>query len=142
MLKKHDHELFTRHPDNPILSVMDWPYRANAVFNAAAVEYQGQTLLLVRVEDFRGISHMTVARSADGVHNWQIDGEPTFVPEPDRHPEELWGIEDPRIAWLEDLQKWIITYTAYSRGGPLISLATTSDFQEFSRLASGYSAGG
>ncbi len=134
MLKKLNHELFTRHPDNPILSVEGWPYRANSVFNAAAVEYQGQTLLLVRVEDYRGISHLTVARSEDGVHDWRIDSGPTFSAEPDRYPEELWGIEDPRITWVQDLQKWIITYTAYSRGGPLISLATTNDFENFSRL--------
>jgi len=134
MIRRRNHELFARHPANPILSIEQWPYSANSVFNAAAVEHQGRILLLVRVEDFRGISHFTVARSEDGVGNWQIENEPTFMPEPDRHTEELWGVEDPRITWIEDLQKWFITYTAYSRGGPLISLATTSDFENFSRL--------
>lgn len=60
MDKKPTRELFCRHPDNPVLSVRDWPYDANSVFNAASVEVNGQTLLLVRVEDFRGISHLTV----------------------------------------------------------------------------------
>ena len=31
------HELFQRHPENPILSIKNWPYPANSVFNAAAV---------------------------------------------------------------------------------------------------------
>jgi len=127
-------ELFCRHPGNPILSVKDWPYPANSVFNAAAAIVNGKTLLLVRVEDFRGLSHLTAARSDDGVSGWEIDAEPTLVPEPERHPEEIWGIEDPRVTWLEELQKWVIAYTAFSRGGPLVSLATTTDFRNFVRL--------
>lgn len=128
------HELFTRHPDNPILSVEDWPYAANSVFNAASAEADGKIILLARVEDFRGISHLTVASSDDGINNWQINREPALRPEPKEHPEELWGIEDPRITWIEEMKKWAICYTAYSRGGPLVSLATTSDFKSFERI--------
>jgi len=128
------HELFTRHPDNPILSVKDWPYAANSVFNAAAAEMDNKILLLARVEDFRGISHLTVARSENGVDEWEIDPQPTLKPEPEQYPEELWGIEDPRITWLEELRQWAITYTAFSEGGPLVSLATTKDFKTFQRL--------
>ena len=45
------HELFERYESNPILSVKDWPYPANSVFNAGAAIVDNQTLLLVRVED-------------------------------------------------------------------------------------------
>lgn len=131
---KSAQELFRRYCGNPILSVKDWPYDANSVFNAAAVKVGGETILLVRVEDFRGISHFTAARSADGVSNWNIDPEPTFRPDPAHHPEELWGIEDPRVTWLEELQVYGIAYTSYSKGGPLVALATTTDFKEFQRL--------
>jgi beta-1,4-mannooligosaccharide/beta-1,4-mannosyl-N-acetylglucosamine phosphorylase len=131
-----NYELFHRDPGNPILSVGNWPYKANSVFNAAAAEVQGKTLLLARVEDFRGISHLTAARSDDGVTNWQIDRTPTFEAEPEKYPEELWGIEDPRITWIEEIGKWAICYTAYSKGGPLVSLALTSDFKSFERLGS------
>ena len=93
----------------------------------------GQTLLLVRVEDFRGASHLTVARSDNGIDNWKIDSEPTLRPDPE-YPEEVWGIEDPRITWLDELKEWAITYTAFSSGGPLVSLATTTDFRKFTRL--------
>jgi predicted GH43/DUF377 family glycosyl hydrolase len=132
--KRSNRELFQRHPNNPILSVEDWPYDANSVFNAAAANVNGKTVLLVRVEDFRGISHFTAAHSEDGVGNWEIDDEPSLRPEPASHPEEIWGIEDPRIIWLEELQQWAITYTAFSKGGPLVSLATTKDFHNFRRL--------
>jgi predicted GH43/DUF377 family glycosyl hydrolase len=134
MEKKRNHELFYRHPDNPILSVDDWPYDANSVFNAAAVEFGEKILLLVRVEDFRGISHLTVAQSQDGLHNWEVDSKPTFQPDTAHYPEELWGIEDPRVTWLEELQKWAVAYTAYSKGGPLVSIATTENFRTFERL--------
>jgi predicted GH43/DUF377 family glycosyl hydrolase len=134
MEKNTGYELFQRHPDNPILTVSDWPYRANSVFNAAAADIDGKILLLVRVEDFRGISHLTVARSKDGITNWQIDSAPTLKPEPEQYPEELWGIEDPRITWIEEMGEWAICYTAYSQGGPLVSLALTGDFKTFRRL--------
>ena len=70
MEKNIGYELFQRYPDNPILTVSDWPYRANSVFNAAAADVDGKILLLARVEDFRGISHLTVARSEDGISDW------------------------------------------------------------------------
>ena len=130
----HIHELFYRYPGNPILTAATWPYPANSVFNAGATQLSsGETLLLVRVEDRRGVSHLTVARSANGYDGWRIDPQPTLVPEPEQCPEELWGIEDPRIVWLEDLGKYAITYTAYSRMGPLVSLALTEDFTTFDR---------
>ncbi len=127
-------ELFTRCADNPILSVEDWPYAANSVFNAAAAEVNGEVILLARVEDFRGISHLTTARSKDGIGNWQISEKPALKPEPKKYPEEIWGIEDPRITWIEETKRWAICYTAYSKGGPMVSLATTKDFETFERI--------
>lgn len=136
-LRNHDNtyrELFKRHPDNPILTAHDWPYAANTVFNPAATVFNGKVLLLARVEDRRGFSHLTKAISEDGVTNWQIDPVPTLEPDPERYPEEVWGIEDPRITWIEELGKWAVTYTAYSRGGPVVSLALTKDFVNFERF--------
>ena len=134
MVRAAFRELFQRYPNNPILTSHDWPYPANSVFNAGVARVDGKVLLLVRVEDRRGISHLTVARSVDGVTNWEIDPEPTLAPAPDTHPEELWGIEDPRITYLEDMGQWAVTYTAYSQGGPLVALALTRDFVNFQRL--------
>jgi len=126
-------ELFIRYHGNPIIQTCDIPYPANSVFNAGATKVGDETLLLMRVEDRRGISHLTVARSKDGMTNWQIDPKPTLLPNPQTNPEEIWGIEDPRITYLEDQGLWVIVYTAYSRGGPLVSLATTKDFKTFER---------
>ncbi len=127
-------ELFRRYENNPILTAADWPYRANSVFNAGATLLaSGETLLLVRVEDRRGISHLTVARSEDGIRNWRIDSQPTLMPDPQNHPEEVWGIEDPRITWVEELAQFAVVYTSYSTSGPLVSLALTKDFRHFER---------
>lgn len=127
-------QLFHRYGNNPILTIGDWPYPANSVFNAGATWLAtGETLLLVRVEDCRGISHLTAVRSANGVSDWKIDREPTFRPDPDQHPEEVWGIEDPRITWVPELDRYAIVYTSYSTSGPLVSMAITEDFQTFER---------
>ncbi len=127
-------ELFTRYEGNPIIQAGDIPYRVNSVFNPAATLVGDETLLLMRVEDRRGMSHLTTARSFDGITRWRIDPEPTMPANPQGHPEELWGIEDPRITRIDELDLWAVVYTAYSRGGPLVSMATTRDFETFDRL--------
>lgn len=126
--------LFHRHAKNPILSAGDWPYPAHTVFNAGVTRLaDGTTLLLCRVEDRRGLSHLCAARSANGVDGWIIDAEPTLWPDPEHFPEELWGIEDPRITLVPELGKYAVVYTAYSKGGPGVALALTTDFKSFER---------
>ena len=127
-------ELLRRHKLNPILAVADWPYPANSVFNPGATLLpDGTTLLLCRVEDRRGHSHFCAARSANGVDDWQVDPQPTLLADPEHFPEEMWGIEDPRITYLTELSKYVIVYTAYSRVGPGVALALTKDFHDFER---------
>lgn len=110
--------LLHRHPSNPILTGRDWPYPINSVFNAGATRLEdGSTLLLCRVEDRRGLSHLCAARSVNGVDAWKVDPTPTLMPSPDEFPEELWGIEDPRITFVPELKQYVVTYTSYSRGG-------------------------
>jgi beta-1,4-mannooligosaccharide/beta-1,4-mannosyl-N-acetylglucosamine phosphorylase len=125
--------LFQRYDDNPILTTKNWPYPANAVFNPGAVEKDGQTILLARVEDMRGFSHLTRARSPNGFSNWEIDDHPTLTPV-EKHNEEQWGIEDPRIIYLADQDKYAVTYVSFSTGGPVVSIAMTDDFSHFERL--------
>lgn len=125
--------LFQRHPGNPILTARQWPYPASTVYNPAAVLAGGETVLMVRVKDLRGISHLTACRSADGLTGWRVDPAPTFLPDPKSHPEELWGVEDPRITRLDEAGVWGLVYASYSRRGHEICLATTTDFRTFER---------
>ncbi|HLL64301.1 MAG TPA: hypothetical protein VK453_00985 [Micromonosporaceae bacterium] len=124
----HDEaELFRREPSNPLLSAGDWPYPINSVFNPGAALHNGDTVLLCRVEDRRGISHLTVARSADGRTGWRVDPKPLIADDP-LDPTSCWGAEDARITHVEDIGGYAITYTAYGPGGPCVALAVTQDF--------------
>lgn len=130
-----DEPLFTRHTGNPILSRENWPYPVNSVFNPAAVRLpEGDTLLLCRVEDRTGLSHLCAARSANGINGWRIDSRPTLMANPRDYPEEIWGIEDPRITYVPELEQYAIAYTSFARGGPGVSLALTKDFRSFERF--------
>ncbi len=126
----HRLEVFTRYEGNPILVADDWPYKVTAVFNPGVVSFDGETLLLVRVEERTGLSHLCVACSADGLTGWRI--EPDRWLEPDLLLEaERYGVEDPRITWCGD--EYLVAYTGYSTGGPLVCLAATTDFRSFER---------
>jgi predicted GH43/DUF377 family glycosyl hydrolase len=118
-------KLFSRYERNPILTADRWTQTINAVFNPGATYFDGETLLLVRVEDRTGLSHLCVARSADGLTGWVVEPERAFRPDVHSHAERF-GIEDPRITFCED--EYLIAYTAYSTGGPLVSLAATRDW--------------
>jgi len=85
------------------------------------------------VEDRRGHSHLCAARSANGIDNWQIDPKPTLLADPENYPDELWGIEDPRITYVPEFGQYAIAYTAYASGGPGVALALTKDFHSFER---------
>jgi len=134
MLSGDPSALLRRH-SNPILTAADWPYPAHTVFNPGATKLtDGTTLLLCRVEDFRGHSHLCAARSANGIDGFTMDAEPTLLADPQSYPEELWGIEDPRITFVPELGKYAVVYTAFGRSGPGVALALTEDFAHFERL--------
>lgn len=126
--------MFQRYEHNPILTAADWSYPIHSVFNPGATLLpDGTTLLLCRAEDRTGKSHLSVARSANGIDNWQIDAVPSLSPDTANFPEEYWGVEDPRVTYIPELGKYAIVYTAYSRTGPGVALAFTHDFKTFER---------
>lgn len=81
----------------------------------------GKTLYLT------SLSHLRIARSRDGIH-FQIETNPQLFPFGDM---ETWGIEDPRIAKVDDTY-WI-TYTAVSPAGPAPAAMVTKDFISYER---------
>jgi predicted GH43/DUF377 family glycosyl hydrolase len=68
------------------------------------------------------------------VDNWRIDPQPTLLANPLEYPEEIWGIEDPRITYVPELEQYAVAYTSFARGGPGVSLALTKDFRMFERF--------
>ncbi|MGI9077553.1 MAG: glycoside hydrolase family 130 protein [Gemmatimonadaceae bacterium] len=73
------------------------------------------------------ISHLRVARSADGIH-FEVEPAPALSAGTEY---ESFGIEDPRITLL-DGTCWI-NYTAVSQHGISTALASTRDFRTFER---------
>lgn len=125
---------FKRYEKNPILSSDDVPYPCNTVFNAAACKFQNQYLLLLRIEDLKGHSHLTLAHSDDG-YQFKVDSQPWITPSDDPYyePYERFGVEDPRITLIEDT--YYITYTAYGPFGPRVGIGSTKDFVSFERIS-------
>lgn len=73
------------------------------------------------------ISHLRVARSADGIH-FEVDPDPALFPAAEV---DSFGTEDARITRIEDTY-WI-NYTAVSPLGIATALASTKDFRTFDR---------
>ncbi len=85
---------------------------------------------IIRLRDrllLTSLSHLRLARSDDGV-TFTIDTRPALYPE---HAYEEYGIEDPRITRIHDT--YYITYTAVSRWGIAVGLASTTDFVTYLR---------
>lgn len=117
-----------RHDANPILSAASLGFPANTVFNpGATVGPGGEVVLLVRVEDRRGLSSIHVARSPDGVSGWVVEATPLLAPDA-LHVSAQWGYEDARVSLAAEIGRYVITCTAYGPPGPCVFLATTEDF--------------
>lgn len=127
-------DLVHRYAENPLLRSQDIPYPCNTIFNAGVTEFNGEVLLLLRVEDRRGYSHLTVATSPDGVTNWHVRDTPLMTPGDPDYPYEAFGVEDSRITYVEETGDYLIAYTAYSFLGAGVALAKTRDFQTIERL--------
>jgi len=72
-------------------------------------------------------SHLKIVRSLDGLEVDDFNGS-VFAP---AGPFEEFGVEDPRITPLEG--RFYVTYVAVSRHGVATALASTDDFQAFTR---------
>jgi len=127
-------ELFVRSERNPIITFRDIPYPCNSVFNPGAVQVGDETVLLLRIEDLEGRSHITIARSVDGETGWRVEDQPFLAPGSADYPEEAWGCEDARVTYLQGMSRWVIAYTAYSHLGAGVALACTRDFRSVDRL--------
>lgn len=84
-------------------------------------DLNGKTLYLT------SLSHFRRARSKDGIH-FEIDEKPFIFPQGEM---ESWGIEDPRITYIEN--RYLINYTAASKHGVAVGLIETRDFITYER---------
>lgn len=95
-----------RHPNNPILSAKDVPYKATLIFNAGVVKYHGRYLMMFR-DDYlikensnKLATHIGLAESADGVH-FNVFSKP-FIDSEAVKDGEIIRFYDPRLTVIED----------------------------------------
>jgi beta-1,4-mannooligosaccharide/beta-1,4-mannosyl-N-acetylglucosamine phosphorylase len=127
-------QLLRRHPKNPILAPRDLPFEAYTVFNAGAVRYQGQILLLLRIETRRRETVFHVARSSDGI-SFRVDSEPIRYPQSSL---EKMGSRahrfDMRITPLDGTY-YVCHAVWLDPWGSCIAIAKTDDFVNFQQVS-------
>ena len=142
-----------RYKGNPVLCCHDvnsiWGglhLKVITVHNAGITTFEDKVIMLFRSHLRNGISVIGLARSEDGLTNWDILPEPFLKPctKEDKTGNnvniseiidiECGGVEDARIANIEGV--YYITYSAYHgqiKDRVRVSLACTKDFKSLTR---------
>ncbi len=76
------------------------------------------------------ISHLRLARSKDGIH-FEVEAKPALYP---ANKYEEFGIEDPRITYIEEDGYYYFNYSACASLGVTTNLARTKDWKHYERL--------
>ena len=114
---------------NPIIEPKpEIAWESGATFNPGAVKSGEITHILYRAVNERNISSLGHATSTDGETILDRSVEPVLAPS---EPWEELGCEDPRITAFDG--GFYVFYTAYSRRGPRVALASTTDFRSYER---------
>jgi len=114
---------------NPIIEPRpELSWERKATFNPGAVMDGGVVNILYRAVSEEGISSLGYAEIVDGETVVRRSREPVLSPS---GPHEEFGCEDPRITAVDGT--CYVFYTAYSRKGTRIALASTRDFRNYER---------
>ena len=127
-----------RCPKNPILKPRPniW-WDSKYVYNPAATIHDGKVYLLYRAEGDEArknirmkwpVTRLGLAVSKNG---YDIDERPEQFFMEGEGPEELWGIEDPRVSKIGDT--YYIVYVQVAPNHTCLALATTKDWKSHQR---------
>ncbi len=117
----------TRLSDQPLLSPASG-WTEGGIFNPAAIQANGKTVLLFRAQDAKHTSRIGYADSTDGLH-FAVRPEPVLAPEAEY--EKNGGVEDPRV--VEIRGTYYLTYTGYDLHSAQLCLATSQDLIHWDR---------
>jgi predicted GH43/DUF377 family glycosyl hydrolase len=120
VLRAKQQSLLQRFAGNPILSPQDIP-GANQVYNAAAIRFDGETLLLCTIVTDEPLPRLHLARSPDG-KRFSVENEPFIT----AAPGESW-LCDPRITFMDG--NYYIFHWSGSSYGVRSVLSVTRDFR-------------
>ena len=119
----------TRFEGNPVIAPRkNKAWELQGTFNPGAIVENGTIHILYRAVDENRVSRLAYAQSNNGTEIHDRSEKPVVVPSASW---EEFGCEDPRITRLDG--RYYISYTAYSRRGPRIALASTFDFENFEK---------
>ncbi|MCX7804823.1 MAG: glycosidase [Planctomycetota bacterium] len=127
-----------RCPKNPILRPRpNVPWDSKYVYNPGATIHDGRVYLLYRAEGDEArknvrmkwpVTRLGLAISSNG---YDIDERPERFQLEGEGPDELWGIEDPRISKIGDT--YYIVYVQVAPNHTCLALATTKDWKTYQR---------
>jgi len=142
--------MITKHPENPVLTGSDIPFKSDCVFNAGVAKYSGEYVMVFRNDyDYNNSSaafggcNLGLARSTDGV-NWNVEPEPVLTQAQARGcfahshdarfgAEEIHRVYDPRITVIEG-QPYLCT-AMDTKHGILGAVLKTDDFSSFELMS-------
>jgi beta-1,4-mannooligosaccharide/beta-1,4-mannosyl-N-acetylglucosamine phosphorylase len=123
-------DIFWRHSANPVIGRRPLP-DVIGIYNSAVIPFGDGFAAVFRLEDRTRFPRLHMGWSDDGLQ-WHIEPAPIKFA---NRPEEGMGVADyaydPRVVKIED--KYYISWCG-GHNGPTISLASTTDFQSFTRL--------
>ena len=125
--------VIARHPENPILTSGDVPYRSTLVFNPGVTKYEGRYVMAFRNDYGReGDTHFDgtnigLAWSDDGVH-WEVAPEPWI----ELRDDEVRRAYDPRLMVIEG--RCYMCFAVDTRHGVRGGIAVTDDMDRFEIL--------
>ena len=119
---------------NPVLTRHDIPtinpdiVDVTSVFNPGAVEFEGEYLLLVRVQTRGRETFLMAARGEDGV-KFEVKPEIVRIQGLEKVKEKIFHVYDPRITKINDI--YYIVFAADITDKCCLGIAKTRDFESF-----------
>jgi len=127
------HDLVWRHSDNPIIGPHHL-HGAQGIYNSAIVPFGDGFAGVFRVELRTRFPHLHMGWSDDGI-DWHIEPKPiTFANACDEVASFSYAY-DPRVCKIDET--YYVTWCG-GHNGPTICVASTQDFQQFTRLENAF----
>jgi beta-1,4-mannooligosaccharide/beta-1,4-mannosyl-N-acetylglucosamine phosphorylase len=121
----------------PVLSAKDIPYKADCIFNAGVVKYQGRYIMAFRNDyDYNGKGSFNgcligLAFSEDGI-SWKVQDKPFLTVEDIGDP-EVTKVYDPRLTIIED--KCYLCFAVDTKHGLRGGIGVTEDLKTVTILS-------
>ncbi|MBU3113282.1 glycoside hydrolase family 130 protein [Clostridium lacusfryxellense] len=139
-MNKDATKILTRHPQNPLLHVKDFPGVAQ-IYNPSPVKFGDETILLVSVVEHaatkgygRDVGQTRVARSKDGI-NFELSSENFIDTQSEEYPFPLYHhFIDNRITKIDDTYYIITPVMVKGFDSPVGMLGKTKDFITYERI--------